>query len=483
MRRREFLGSVGLAALGTAVPASTAFSRPNVLFILAEDLGPQLGCYGEPLARTPNLDRLAAQGTRFDNAFVTAPVCSPSRSSLMTGMYATSIGAHNHRTWKRGKLPVGVRPLTEHLRAAGYFNANVGGDKAATPGRPPLGSDKTDLNFAVDRLFDGRAWSERRPGQPFFAQLTLMETHRSSGWGAATQQVTKTDPAKVAIPPYYPDHPVVRADLARYHDAVARMDEAVGRALRRLAADGLADDTIVVFIGDNGQSLVRGKQFLYDGGLRVPLIIRRPGARGSVDERLVTGNDLAPTILGFARVARPAPMHGQDLFSPDYREPDHVVATRDRCDVAVDRMRCVRTRRYKYIRNYMPAVPYMQINPYMERHYPVWNLLRELKAAGTLGPVQALFAADRKPVEELYDLPNDPHEVRNLALDPGHRAILRDMRARLDGWVGRYGDDGRLLEDPLAVVDGYFGSLDPAAVEAGKRDAALRVMGGAGGIR
>lgn len=480
MRRREFLNSVGLAALGAALPNSLAAQPagpPNILLILAEDLGPQLGCYGEPLARTPNLDRLAATGTRFAHAFTTAPVCSPSRSSLMTGMYATSINSHNHRTRNRAPLPDGIRTLTEHLRDAGYFTANIGGAEARSPGRLALGADKTDLNFRVEKLFDGRSWAERRAGQPFFAQLTLMETHRSSGWGPS-KQPTRTDPAAVAVPPFYPDHPLVRHDLAKYHDAIGRMDEAVGRALRWLEQDGLADRTIVIFMGDNGQSLVRGKQFLYDGGLHVPLIIREPGPKaGRVDERLVTGNDLAPTILGFAGVPKPAHMAGQDLFAADYKEPQHIVATRDRCDVAVDRMRCVRTKRFKYIRNYLPAVPYMQINPYMERNYPVWNLLLEMKAAGTLNAVQWHFAADRKPIEELYDLRSDPYETRNLALDPAYAAIRDDMRRRLADWIRDHGDDGAVLEDPIAVFEGYFGNDDPTKAEAGKVDAALRVFG------
>jgi len=385
------LGGSALALAGrwAAGPARAAPRRPNILLILAEDVGPQLGCYGDRLARTPHLDRMAADGVRFTQAFVTSPVCSPSRSSLMTGMYSTSIGAHNHEPPVLRPLPRGVRMLTEHLREAGYFTVNVGGRSRVNPGAPrtDLGSGKTHLNFLAEAPFEGGDWSERRPGQPFFAQLTLMATHRSTGWPSAAG-TPKTNPALAPVPPYYPDEPLVREDIARQYDAMERMDAVVGRVLRRLRDEGLERDTVILFTGDNGRAIVRGKQFLYDAGLHVPLIVRGgPAAPATVDARLVTGNDIAPTILGLAGLRTPEHMHGQDLFGAGYREPEHVVATRDLMDVAYDRSRCVRTKRFKYIRNYLPAVPYMQANPYMERNYPVWNLLRQRRAEGRLDPV------------------------------------------------------------------------------------------------
>lgn len=479
MQRRDFLSAVATSvAAAVAMPTRAAqrATRPNIVLILAEDIGPQLGCYGSHAARTPNLDRLAAEGLRFTRVFTTAPVCSPSRSSLMTGMYATSIASHNHRTAFKKPLPSGVQPLTAHLRAAGYFTANLGATtrdgKKSYAGEVSIGSGKTDLNFETVDLFDGSDWNQRAPAQPFFAQVTLAESHRGPHWEEARKQAVLTDPAVVEIPPYYPDHPVVRSDLASYFDGIALMDQRVGAVLERLGREGLTESTVVVFMGDNGQCLVRGKQFLYDGGIHVPLIIRRPGKLApATDERLVTGNDIAPTILGLAGLATPRHMQGQDLFAAAYKEPEQVIAVRDRCDIAVDRMRCVRTKRYKYIRNYVPATPYMQLNPYMERSYPVWTLLKELHREGKLNATQALFLADRKPLEELYDLDADPHEVSNLAGSAAHHALRDDMRRRLDDWSRACGDDGAAMEDPLVVFQSYFGTTDPAQVQAKDRAA------------
>lgn len=487
MRRRDFLAAsaamvpIGARLAGPAQARPSAVTRPNILLVYAEDIGPALGCYGEALARTPALDRFARTATRFATAFTTAPVCSPSRTAVMTGVHATSIGAHNHRPVGVAPLPAGVRPFTDLLRDVGYYTANVGSKKRAKAGEEdPLGSGKTDLNFA-GVAFDGTDWRDRAPGQPFFAQVTLAQSHRSPTWADAGATVGATDPARVRIPAYYPDTPVVRQDLANYHDAISLMDRAFARVIERLEQDGVMATTAILFMGDNGAALVRAKQFLYDGGIHVPLIIRRPGGRGTVDRRLVSGLDIAPTILGLAGVAPPPAMQGQDLFSPAYRTPDAVFAARDRCDVAVDRIRCVRTSRYKYIRNYLPGVPYMQANPYMERSYPVWAEIKRLDEAGRLTAAQALFAAARKPIEELYDLSDDPDEVHNLAADPAMRATRDLLRARLDHWVKETGDRGGLFEDPLDVFDSYFGARDPGDVRREDRDRATRAYGVARG--
>ena len=476
------LALAGLIQTGTG---ATPTAKPNVLFILAEDIGNQLACYGEPLVRTPHLDRLAARGVRYTNAFTTAPVCSASRSAIMTGMYQTTIGAHNHRTWQWNKrpLPEGVRTLTDCLRDAGYFTANLApgpgkAKKAAPTGVPGItgasGTGKTDFNFLTENPpFDGFDWNQRKPGQPFVAQISINESHKGPGWTYARSKdspVGHVDAAQVKLPPYTPDHPVAREEYANYLDAIQLMDHYVGELLARLEREGLARDTIVVFMGDNGQCLFRSKQFLYDGGISVPLIIAWPDGRraGEVDRQLVSSIDVTAALLGFAGAPRPPAMQGRDFLAPGASPRTHVFAARDRMDASTDRMRAVRTERWKYIRNYFPAIPYMQHNAYKESQYPTWNLVKQLAKEGKLTPEAALFAAERKPIEELFDLTADPHEVRNLAADPAHAATLRELRALVDAWVAESRDQGGRSEDPLDIFRGYNGRLPEESEKAKK---------------
>jgi arylsulfatase A-like enzyme len=449
--------------------------RPNILYVIMEDCGPSYGCYGEPEVRTPHVDRLAAQGVRYANAFCTAPVCSASRSALMTGLYQTYTGCHHHRTWPWHKqpLPAPGAHLCDWFRAAGYFTCNLQPDggrkrKAPTP-RARLhgarGSGKLDLNFTVTAPragdpFDGNDWNQRAAGQPFFAHITFIESHKGEGWAVAREQPAAelVDPEKLKLPPYYPDHPVARDEYANYLDAVHLCDGYLGTLLDRLEREGLARDTIVVFSSDHGP-LFRGKQFLYDNGLRIPLIVRYPDGRGAgtVDDRLVSGVDLAPTLLGFAGLTAPdGALQGRNFADPAGPRRPHVYAARDRMDTSIDRMRAVRTERFKYIRNYLPAVPYMQANAYKEKNYPTWNLVKQLHREGRLTPEADLFAAATKPIEELFDLAADPHEVRNLAADPAHLGTLRQLRATLDEELKRF-DRGTAYEDPVDNYRGYWG--------------------------
>jgi N-sulfoglucosamine sulfohydrolase len=436
-------------------------TRPNILWLIGEDLGPHLGCDGTKEVWTPNLDRLAAEGVRYRKAFTTAPVCSASRSAFMTGMYQTTIGAHNHRSHRDDgyRLPEGVRVLSDWFRDAGYFTANLRTLPATVGFR---GTGKTDWNFLYEGTpFDGSAWSELKPHQPFFAQINFTETHRvnRNRLGGPWNSPKRADPAKVEIPPYYPDHPVTREDWAGYLDAVTELDRKVGKILEQLEADGLAENTIVVFFGDNGQAHVRGKQFCYESGLRVPLIIRWPKnfpapkhfQPGTVDERLVSAIDLGPTMLSLAGIAKPAKMQGQIFLGDEAARPrEYVFGARDRCDETVARFRTVRDARYRYIRNFMPERPLLQANNYKETQYPVWNLLKELAAQGKLSPEQAVLTASTMPAEELYDLENDPHEVHNLAdsADPRHQAALERLRGVLARWIEESGDQGRTPEPP-----------------------------------
>jgi arylsulfatase A-like enzyme len=442
----------------TSFSSALAADRPNILWLIAEDFGPHLGCYGEKDVTTPNLDGLAAGGMRCTSFFTTAPVCSASRSAFMTGMYQTTIGAHNHRSHRDDgyKLPAGVRVLTDWLRDAGYFTANVRELPAELGFR---GSGKTDWNFTYEgQPFDSDKWSDLAAHQPFFAQVNFQETHRTF------HAPKHADPAKVEIPPYYPDHPVTREDWAKYLDSATELDRKVGQILKQLAADGLADNTVVFFTGDNGQAHVRGKQFCYDSGLWVPLIIRWPArlpapkhfAAGMTDKRLIAAIDLAPTMLAIAGAAKPPKMEGEAFLGDSAGPPrKYVFGARDRCDETVFRFRTVRTDRYRYIRNFTPERPLLQPNAYKERQYPVWTLLKELDAAGKLTPLQKQLTAPTMPAEELYDIAADPHETRNLAGSAEHAAVLKELRGVLERWIEESNDQGRDLEPPpIAAAKG-----------------------------
>lgn len=452
------LGLVLAATAGAPRLHTQSPPRPNILWLIAEDFGPQLGVYGTREVFSPNLDRLAGEGVRYTGAFTTAPVCSPSRSAFITGMYQTTIGAHNHRSHRDDgyTLPAGVRVASDWMRQAGYFTANVVELPASFGFK---GTGKTDWNFTYHgEPFDSSRWSDLASHQPFFAQINFNETHRRFHAPA------KADPAKVEIPPYYPDHPVTRNDWAQYLDSATELDRKVGIVLRQLEADGLADNTIVVFFGDNGQAMVRGKQFVYDSGLHIPLMIRWPKSfpapklfrPGAVDDRLIAAIDLLPTMLDAIGAGKPAAMQGQ-VFLGDRAAPprQYVFGARDRCDETVFRFRTVRDARYRYIRNFTPDRPFLQPNDYKQRSYPVWNLLAQLNAEGKLTPLQAMLTAPTMPPEELYDVLRDPHETVNLVASPEHRETLDRLRAALTKWIDEANDQGKTLEPTeLAAAKG-----------------------------
>ena len=460
--RRTFLKGAAAGAAAVAMPTwlraaegDPAARKPNFLWLIGDDAGPALGCYGTKEVWTPNLDRMAADGVRYTRFYTTAPVCSPSRSAFMTGMYQTTIGAHNHRSHRDDghALPGGVRVLSEWFRDAGYFTANV---VAMPEGAGFRGTGKTDWNFTPPgKPFDTNQWADLKGRQPFFAQINFREPHRPF------KSPKRADPAKVEIPPYYPDHPTTRADMAAYLDSVTALDGMVGQVLQQLEKDGLADNTVVIYFGDNGEAHVRGKQFLYEEGLHVPLIIRWPRgipapARfkpGTVDDRLLMAIDLGPTMLALAGADVPPKMEGRPFLGDRAGPPrEYVFGARDRCDETVFRLRAVRDNRYRYIRNFTPDRPFLQANDYKERSYPVWNLLKDLNAQGKLTPPQAALCAPTMPEEELYDLEADPHEIRNLAKEPEHQATLKRLRGALEKWIEETGDQGKTLEPPDVVA-------------------------------
>jgi len=425
-----------------AIPLAAA-DRPNFVWIVGEDLGPHLGCYGEAQAITPNIDRLAREGARFTRAFTHAPVCAPSRSGLITGRYPTSIGSHHMRSQLLRPPPA----FTRYLREAGYF--------VAWPG-------KTDFNFTVptDAFDSTKNWLTNFPRQPFFAFINLNVSHESQIRADKEQReknvsrlkpAERRDPARVEVPPYYPDAPEVRRDIASYHDLATAVDYRVGDVLKALEQHGLASNTVVMFFGDHGWGMPRGKRWVYDSGIRVPLIVRWPGKiePGSVREDLVCFLDFAPTVLSLAGVTVPSEMQGHIFLGP-HRAPErkYIFAARDRMDETYDRIRAVRDRQFKYIRNFHPELPCAQRIQYMEL-MPTMAVWREWNAQGKLSGAQKLFFAKTKPREELYDLDADPHEIKNLAGSWKHRARLRELRTALDRWMAETGDMGAVPETEL----------------------------------
>ncbi|HVJ66733.1 MAG TPA: sulfatase, partial [Caulifigura sp.] len=279
----------------TACSTSSAADRPNILWITAEDHGPQLGCYGDAYAVTPNLDAFAQRACRYTFCWSNCPVCAPARTTLITGMYAQSLGAEHMRSMV--PVPNGFQLLPQHLRRAGYYCSN---------------NVKEDYNLAPEgQVWDessNRAhWRKRGKGQPFFAVFNHTITHESQIRNKIDAADRVHDPAGARVPAYHPDTPEVRKDWAQYYDRLTMMDTQVGQLFRDLEADGLADDTIVFFFSDHGSGMPRSKRWLYDSGLHVPLLVHIPKRwrylaavdfePAGVSSRLVSFVDFAPTIL------------------------------------------------------------------------------------------------------------------------------------------------------------------------------------------
>ncbi len=442
------VAAVALASAGTAAAAD----RPNIVWIFVDDMSANFSCYGERTIQTPHVDQMAKDGAKFTKAFVTAPVCSPCRSALITGCYQTSIGAHHHRSGRgteKIRLPDGVAPAPMLFQKAGYYTCNGGHDATGNK----LG--KTDYNFEWDRsMYDGNDWAGRKPGQPFFMQVQLHGgKFRGQGpnknWQTRVKRElgSSTDPDSVKLPPYYPRDPVILQDWADYLDCCRFTDKQVGEVIERLKKENLLDTTVVFFMTDHGVSHARGKQFLYDEGIHVPFVVRGPGIpRGQVRDDLVEHIDLAATSLGLAGIEIPDWVQGKNLFAQDYQQRDAVFAARDRCDETTDHIRSVRTAEFKYIRNYLPNRPLLQPCAYKDAK-AILQTLRELHAAKKLDDLtEKLLFADQRPAEELFDLTADPHELNNLAGDSAYKASLDEMRERLADWEQRTGDKGRTPE-------------------------------------
>ena len=476
---------LAVPAVSESQPVAAAAARPNILWISTEDMSPHLGSYGDSLARTPVLDRLAKESLRFARAFATAPVCAPSRAAIITGMFQTAIGAQHMRTTEDtvpelpgpylAVPPFYVKAFPEYLRAAGYFTTNRA---------------KTDYQFGVpftiwDEVGQQAHWRNRRDHtQPFFSVFNIEVTHESQSFPSSAARKGRkliTDPDEVRVPPYYPDTPLVRQEIARMYDNVADMDARVGEILAQLEADGLADSTIVFYWSDHGDGLPRAKRSLYDSGLHVPLMIRWPKTLkppfqpGGVSDQLVSLVDLAPTVLALAGLDVPRHLQGRVLVGPAAgAEPEFLFAARDRMDIEYDTMRAARDRRFLYVRNYLPQQPYVGLIPYRNQSDIMQEWLR-LHAAGKLAGAPTAWMQDRRPDEELYDTGADPHQIRNLAADPVHRARLDRMRRAVDAWTSRTGDQG-LLNEAEMIQRMWPGGLQPETAPPYILERAARVV-------
>ena len=359
-------------------------------------------------------------------------------------------------------LPEGVRVITDWLRHAGYFTGNI---RNFPESLDLTGSGKTDWNFTYQgEPFDTDTWADLKTNQPFFAEVNFPETHRGTAWDTAHERIPeRANPENVVIPPYYPDHPVVREDWAQYLNAVMSLDQKVGKVLAQLEKDGLAENTIVVFMGDHGRAMLRGKQWPYDSGLHVPLIIYIPSSSptpdgfepGTVSDQLISAIDITATTLALAGMQKPARMQGRVFLGDQSEHPRlFTFGGRDRGDETVDRIRTVRSHRYRYIRNYYPQRPFLQTNRYKEDTYPTYWVMRQLHEEDQLNEAQAYLMNPTRPAEELYDVMADPYEINNLAGSAAHQEILSSLRHELDNWLSTIDDQGRFPEHP-DVYDFY----------------------------
>lgn len=456
-RLAPWAAGAALACLTTG--SVLAAARPNIVWVVVEDMSPNFDCYGETGIRTPEVDRLADQGIRFERAMATAPICSIFRSAIVTGMYQTSTGTHHHRSGRgtlKIQLPDPVVPIPQLFGRAGYHVSNItmedfARDAKTLKSNPTVKIAKTDYNFEWDRsMYRETHWATRDPGQPFFCQVQLRGgKRRGSGdqerWPTLVRETlgSRTAAASVVLPPYLPDDPVIREDWAQYLDSCRFADHELGQIVRYLRDAGELDNTMLFFFTDHGVSHVRNKQFLYDGGIHIPLVVRGPGLNaGATRPDVVEHIDIAATSLALADIDIPDWVQGRNILAEDYRPRTFVFSARDRADETVDHIRSVRSERYKYLRNFLPERPYLQPNRYKDAK-PIVQAMRRLHRAGQLDAAQAKIMADTRPPEELYDTIVDPYELTNLAGDPTHAETLQSMRTALDDWIRSTRDQGR----------------------------------------
>ncbi|QDU76249.1 Arylsulfatase [Bremerella volcania] len=421
-----------------------AADLPNILWITSEDNGPELGCYGDTYADSPNIDSIAAKGMKYKRAWSNAPVCAPARTTIISGIYPPALGAEHMRS--QTVLPEDFHMFPYYLHEAGYYCTN---------------NSKEDYNLAKEGFVwdqsNGKAhWRNRKEGQPFFAVFNFTTSHESQLRKRPHTPVH--DPAKVRVPAYHPDTPEVRRDWAQYYDKITEMDKQVGKVLAQLKEDGLEEDTIIFYYGDHGSGMPRSKRWPYDSGLHVPMIVHVPEKFkklapkeyevGGTSERLVGFIDLAPTVLSLAGIEPKDWMQGHAFMGQyETKPPKYMFGFRGRMDERYDMVRSVTDGRFVYIRNYMPHKIYGQHIDYMFQT-PTTQVWKKMYDEGKLNEAQSHFW-EEKPSEELYDLTSDPDEVNNLAGDPKYAEQHLQLKNALHSWQSVIRDVGFLPEDEI----------------------------------
>ncbi len=440
----------GAAISCTSTNENAIPQRPNIIWLMAEDMGQDLECYGMKSVQTPNLNIMAAEGVKYNAAVCANPISSPNRSAMMTGVTQVVTNSHNHRSNRETPIDPQFKPFTYYLREAGY-TCILGNQSVFDKGRKtdcnfqhtPIGEWDGVENFGLFDKFDTISVDD----QPFFAQIQLLVTHRGDWWNRVTAESTDpVNPMDVELPPFMPDHPKVRAEWASYLDQVEYMDNEVGMLMAELQEKGLLDNTIIFFIGDNGRCDVKGKGYLYEAGLKIPMIAWGKGIKPTEVNKVVSVLDITASILDLAGVEIPAYYEGKPLFDKSSGETlstrNVVYSARDNWDEIVECSRSVTTEDYKYIRNYMPEQGWDLHQMYLDFHRPAIHVMRKLKSEGKLTAPQLQFMEDHKPAEELYDLRVDPFELNNLAYDGNHNATLELMRTKMEKWQSDNNDMG-----------------------------------------
>ncbi|MBL4559352.1 MAG: sulfatase [Labilibaculum sp.] len=459
-------------------------TKPNILWLICEDISPYLSFYGDSTAKTPNLDQLAKESLVFTNCFTTVGVCAPSRATLITGMYPTSVGTHHMRTaidamgWGRRKyrrvnskkavdikkdtigeyatvLPEYVKCFSEYLRAEGYYCTN---------------NYKTDYNFAApvtawDENSTDASWEDCPEEKPFFSVFTDLITHESQMWTRRRYPMT-VNPDSVPVPPYFPDDSIIRNDIARHYSNIEVLDERIGKKIQALKDQGLYDNTIIFFFSDNGGPLPRGKRETLETGLHVPFTVRFPkGVNAGKVEELVSFVDFAPTVLSLAGIKPPKHLQGQ-VFLGEFRSLNtrsYVYGSGDRFDEYTDKIRVVRDKRYLYIRNYYPELPRYKDVGYRKK-MPMMKQLLKLRNEGKLSDNTALWFQTNKPKEELYDCIADPGNLNNLIEDSHYAEKVNELRSALDNWIVEVGDMGSIPEATM-IEQMWPGNIQPQTAQ------------------
>lgn len=435
--------------------------RPNIIWLMAEDMSTDLECYGMPNVKTPHLNKMATEGVRFNNAFVTNPICSPSRSAMMVGTHQVKTNTHHHRSNRETPLDSKFKPFTALLRDAGY-TCVLGHEKVYSFGQKidvnfkhqPIGKWDGKTNFG---LFDKKNTFSKED-EPFFAQIQLKVTHRGEWWDEIrAKSKHPVNPDTLELPPYMADHPAIRLDWAKYLDQVEYMDNEVGMIFQELEDKGMADNTVVIFIGDNGRCNIRGKGYLQDPGLRIPLIVYYPSKfkGGQVRKDVVSATDITASIVDFAGIDVPDYMTGKPIFSKSFNR-EYVYGARDLWDEIEEKSRAVTSGEWSYIRNDKPEVPYDAHQAYLEFYRPAVHIMRQLFKEGKLNEYQKPFFEATKPKEELYNLKVDPHQLKNLASIPEYKSVLEKLRRETklyDEKMAPVSDvyDPKMLIGPLVV--------------------------------